>query len=220
MKKVLVFGTFDIFHKGHRSFLKQARKYGDFLCVVIARDRTVQAVKKKNARNNELSRLAVVKESGMADKAILGNIMNKYAIIKKYKPDVICLGYDQEFFIDKLAKKLESFNLTKTKIIRLKSHKPEIYKSSKLMENKKGFMGLLVILAVVIVTAIAYGGYFFWQNAVVGNLKNTTEKAAKSAGVEVNTQNTSAQGQVDAVREMVGKIQDKKNAEIENELKK
>ena len=40
-KKVMVFGTFDIFHKGHENFLKQAKKLGDCLTVVVARDETV-----------------------------------------------------------------------------------------------------------------------------------------------------------------------------------
>jgi FAD synthetase len=134
MKKttVMVFGTFDIFHKGHESFLKQAKKLGDHLIVVIARDKTVEKVKKQRTVNNEQERLRIIKNSGLADEIIPGNIKNKYAVIQKYKPDVIALGYDQKFFIDKLEEKLKDFKLSKTKIVRLKPHKPEIYKSSKL----------------------------------------------------------------------------------------
>jgi len=35
----------------------------------------------------------------LADRVVLGNLKNKYAIIKKFKPDIICLGYDQKYFI-------------------------------------------------------------------------------------------------------------------------
>lgn len=132
MKKILVFGTFDIFHKGHKSFLKQARKFGDFLCVVVARDATVKKVKKNLARNDEKKRLEAVKKSQLADKVVLGNTRNKYLVIKKYRPDIICLGYDQNAFVEDLAGKLKKFGLLKTKIVRLKSYRPEIYKSSKL----------------------------------------------------------------------------------------
>jgi len=55
--KIMLFGTFDIFHEGHRDFLRQAREYGDYLIVVIARDETVKNVKGKLPRNNESVRL-------------------------------------------------------------------------------------------------------------------------------------------------------------------
>jgi FAD synthetase len=133
MKKVLTFGTFDIFHKGHESYLKQARNFGDFLIVVIARDKTVQKIKKKLPKNKENARLHKVIESGLADKAVLGNFGDKYAIIRKYRPDVICLGYDQKVFIDQLPKKLVASGLKNVTIKRLKAYKPHIYKSSKLI---------------------------------------------------------------------------------------
>ena len=132
MKKILAFGTFDIFHEGHKSFLKQTRKFGDYLIVVIARDKTVENIKKRLSQNNENSRLEIVRRSNLADEVILGNLENKYEVIKKYKPDVICLGYDQGTFTENLREKLKEFNLLNTKIIRLKSFHPEKYKSSKL----------------------------------------------------------------------------------------
>lgn len=36
--RVMVFGVFDGLHPGHRAFLRQARKKGDKLIVVVARD--------------------------------------------------------------------------------------------------------------------------------------------------------------------------------------
>jgi len=132
MKKVMVFGTFDIFHLGHISFLKQAQKYGDYLSVVIARDKTVLSVKGKFPKNKEESRVEKVLESGLADEVVLGNENNKYKIIKKFSPNIICLGYDQKFFIKNLRIKLNEFGLKSTKVMKMKSFKPEIYKSSKL----------------------------------------------------------------------------------------
>ncbi len=132
-KKVMVFGTFDIFHPGHKNFLKQAKSFGDFLIVVIARDETVLKVKKRKSLNNEKERLFAIKNSGLADEVALGGLKNKYAIIEKYKPEVICLGYDQKFFIDELKDKLMEMGLDGIKIRRLKSYHPEIYKSSKLI---------------------------------------------------------------------------------------
>ena len=135
MKKVLVFGTFDIFHEGHRYFLSQAKKQGDFLRVVVARDKTVAQVKNKKSLNSEQQRLEKIKNSGLADEAVLGNLEDKYAVVKDYAPDVICLGYDQEFFIENLEKKLQEFGLEKTKIIRLDSHRHDVFKSSLLAKK-------------------------------------------------------------------------------------
>ncbi len=130
MKKIMVFGTFDIFHLGHQSFLQQAKKYGDYLIAVVARDMTVKQVKNKKPKNNEQERLNEIQRSGLVNEVILGSLKDKYKAIKKYRPDVICLGYDQKFFVEKLTEELEYLGLNKTKIVRLESFKPEKYKSS------------------------------------------------------------------------------------------
>lgn len=134
-KKVMVFGTFDILHPGHLNFFKQANKYGDSLIVVVARDKTVKEVKNRKPLNDEKSRLKKIKETGLAKEVILGGLGDKYKVIKNFKPDVVCLGYDQKVFIEELKNKLKSFNL-KTKIARLKPFKPKIYKSS-IIKNYK-----------------------------------------------------------------------------------
>lgn len=135
MKTVMAFGTFDIFHKGHGYFLRQAKKHGDYLVVVVARNATVEENKKEAPVNDEYERVENVRKSGLADRVILGSTGDKYALIAEYKPDVVCLGYDQKFFVEKLEEKLKEFGLEKTEIVRLKSYKPEIYKSSILKEN-------------------------------------------------------------------------------------
>lgn len=128
MKKVLAFGTFDILHPGHTHMLKAAKKLGGHLTVIIARDATVCSVKKKKAVFAEKIRLKNLTKLNIADKVRLGCLGNKYKVITDEKPDIIALGYDQKFFVDDLKKVVGK----KVKIVRLKSHKPNIYKSSKL----------------------------------------------------------------------------------------
>lgn len=137
MKRVMVFGTFDIFHKGHQSFLKQARKHGEYIIAVVARDKTVETVKKQRTENSEQERKNILGKSKLVDMVILGSLKDKYSVIKKYKPAAICLGYDQKFFIGDLRKKLKEFELNEIKIVRLKSYHPRKYKSS-LLKNKNG----------------------------------------------------------------------------------
>ena len=127
MKKVMVFGSFDILHPGHLDFFKQAKRYGDYLVVVVARDLTIKKLKGKLPSFNEKRRLAKIEVTGIADKVIPGKLKDYYKVIKEQKPAIICLGYDQKYFVADLKKKFQDL-----KIVRLKSYKPEIYKSSKI----------------------------------------------------------------------------------------
>jgi FAD synthetase len=132
--KVLVFGTFDIFHPGHEFFLKEAKKKGDILEVVVARDRTVERVKGRLPQNNENARLEKILSLECVDNAILGNLNDPYEILSELKPNMIVLGYDQFSFTRDLSKELKKRGLN-SEILRLdKSFHPEIYKSSKLRE--------------------------------------------------------------------------------------
>lgn len=130
MKKILVFGTFDGLHEGHKDFFRQAKEHGEYLVVVVGRDSTVLSVKKKLPKQNENKRLEAVQKAPYVDYARLGNEgVSKYEVIKEVKPDIICLGYDQTFFVGKLEDKIKEFGLS-TKTVRLAPYKPEIYKSS------------------------------------------------------------------------------------------
>lgn len=133
-KTAIIFGTFDIVHLGHLNLLKQAKEKCDYLVAVIARDKTVLQVKGKLPRNKEAKRLKQVQRQNITDLVVLGNLRDKYAAIKKYKPDIIFLGYDQKAFTENLELKLKNLKI-KSKIIRLKSFKPGIYKTSKMYEN-------------------------------------------------------------------------------------
>lgn len=124
----MAFGTFDNVHLGHIFFLKKAKKLGDYLIVVIARDKTVAIVKKKSSRHSENDRLKSINDLGIADSVVLGSLTNKFELLLAENPDVLALGYDQSFFTQQLKKILPNT----TSIVRIDSFKPEIYKSSKL----------------------------------------------------------------------------------------
>ena len=38
MKKVITYGTFDLFHLGHLKILERAKSYGDYLIVAVSSD--------------------------------------------------------------------------------------------------------------------------------------------------------------------------------------
>lgn len=128
MSRVIVFGTFDIIHPGHTHMLKEAKEYGDYLVVIVARDSTVCTVKGRASLNNEATRLENVKALGIADKVRLGCIGDKYQVIAEEKPDVVALGYDQREFVDNLEKVVG----VHVRIVRLAPFMPAVHKSSKL----------------------------------------------------------------------------------------
>lgn len=129
MKKVMVFGTFDGVHPGHENFFKQAKAYGDYLIAVVARDKTVKKVKNRAPQYSEVERKKMVASNPDVNLALLGKYRKKYEIIDEHRPDVICLGYDQSFFVDNIESEIKKLGLN-CKIVRLKAYRPDIYKSS------------------------------------------------------------------------------------------
>ncbi len=129
----MVFGTFDILHKGHLNFFKQARllSQNPFLIVSVARDVNVEKIKKHKPKNNESNRLKSVASLKQVNRAVLGGINNYLKHIIKEKPEIIALGYDQIAYTNSLKKSLTKLGLN-VKIVRLKAFKSNIYKSSKL----------------------------------------------------------------------------------------
>ncbi len=143
MKKkiVLAFGTFDILHIGHIHYLEKAKKYGDVLGAVIARDSSIRMFKNREPVFNEIDRLSIIKSLKVVDFAVLGNDIksdnDKYKIIKKFKPDVIVFGYDQKVNLNDLKGWLK-FNKLNTKIVKIKSgYIPSKYKSSIIRKTLK-----------------------------------------------------------------------------------
>lgn len=136
MKKVLVFGTYDGIHKGHLYFLNQAKEYGEYLVVVVARDETVKKIKAKAPLKNEIKRIKELQEYKIINEIRLGDKNNPYKVLKEIKPDVICLGYDQKSFTKNLSNEIKKLKL-KTRIFRIKSYKPAKFHSSIIASEKK-----------------------------------------------------------------------------------
>jgi FAD synthetase len=94
MVKVMATGTFDLLHMGHIYYLKEAKKLGDTLAVVVATDATVRKLKHDPITPQEI-RVSLIKELKMVDEAYLGHEDDMYSIVEEIKPDIIALGFDQ-----------------------------------------------------------------------------------------------------------------------------
>jgi FAD synthetase len=130
MTTVICFGTFDHLHQGHLNYFSQAKSLGDYLIVVVARDKNTD----KETTHNEEERLNEVKKQKIVDEAILGDLEDKYKVIKEKEPDILCLGYDQEVDETKLKEDLAKLNLH-PEIKRMKAYQEDKYKSSLIRNN-------------------------------------------------------------------------------------
>jgi len=126
----MVFGAFDGLHPGHLSFFRQAKKYGNFLIVSVGTDKNVKKIKGQKPLFSELERLGLVRDLSIVDQAVLGVEEDFYNEIKKYAPDVVCLGYDQWASEAEVKRELLRVGLGKTRIIRLKPYKKNKAKST------------------------------------------------------------------------------------------
>ena len=121
MVKVMATGTFDLLHMGHIYFLKEAKKLGDTLCVVVATDATVRKLKHEPVNPEEI-RLNLIQELTVVDEAYLGHENDMYAIVDEVRPDIIALGYDQIHDENKIKDELKKRKLS-AKIVRLSEYK-------------------------------------------------------------------------------------------------
>jgi len=117
MVKVMATGTFDILHMGHIYFLKEAKKLGDKLSVIVACDSTVRKLKHEPVTPEKM-RLEIIKELRIVDEAFLGHKNDMYEIVKEIKPDIIALGYDQIYNSENIRNDLKKRNLS-VKVVRL-----------------------------------------------------------------------------------------------------
>lgn len=129
MKTVLVFGTFDGLHPGHEYLFREARKLGDRLIALVARDATVERVKSRRPDRNEETRRREVEHQLDVDEAVFGHPSDFMAFFDTIRPDVICLGYDQEFNVDLLSATIRKRGLA-VSVVRLHPFHPDRYKSS------------------------------------------------------------------------------------------
>lgn len=130
MKKLaMCFGTFDGLHQGHEDYFRQAKDLADELFVVVARDATVVDIKGDLPSMNELERLEAVQNHPLVDEARLGYPGDKYQIIEEIRPDILCLGYDQEAFTENLDAEQARRGLSAV-IYRCQPYQPDVMKSS------------------------------------------------------------------------------------------
>ena len=105
LPRPLVFtnGVFDILHRGHASYLAQARALGASLVVGVNSDASVRMLGKGDDRpiNSEADRQALLAALESVDIVALFTEQTPVSLIEKIRPDIYVKGGDYE--IDTLA---------------------------------------------------------------------------------------------------------------------
>jgi len=115
--RVMASGVFDILHPGHVFFLEEAKKLGDELVVVVARDSTARKLKHQPIMNEEI-RAKMVYALKPVDKVVLGHEDDMFKTVEEIKPDIIALGYDQVFDENNIIKECKKRGMD-VKVVRL-----------------------------------------------------------------------------------------------------
>lgn len=137
--KILVAGTFDLFHKGHEFFITSALHFAqknDEFHVIIATDKNVYTLKKKFPYTSEEIRKKTVytflrqssfcKQNNIKIFVHIGDNTDFLKLPQYINPDIICFGYDQT-----IPKNLKT-TLPHCIYYTIDSYFPEKYKTSKI----------------------------------------------------------------------------------------
>ncbi len=95
MKKIIIYGSFDLFHEGHYRILERAKALGDYLIVGVTTEHFDRQRGKLNLVDSIMTRIDNVKKTGFADEIIVEDHEGqKIEDIQKYGIDSIVFGSD------------------------------------------------------------------------------------------------------------------------------
>lgn len=103
MKKVITYGTYDLFHYGHQRLLERAKALGDYLIVGVTADDFDKARGKINVQQSLIERMDAVRSTSLADEIIVEEYEGqKIDDILRFGVDIFAIGSDWQGKFDYL----------------------------------------------------------------------------------------------------------------------
>ncbi|CNH13217.1 adenylyltransferase/cytidyltransferase family protein [Yersinia pekkanenii] len=95
MKKIITFGTFDVFHVGHINILERAASYGDKLIVGVSSDELNLSKKKRYPIYSQNDRVKIISSLRFVDEVFIEESLDlKLEYIKQYDAKILVMGDD------------------------------------------------------------------------------------------------------------------------------
>ena len=128
MKKVITYGTFDLFHVGHLNIIKRAKALGDYLIVAVSSD-AFNAQKGKKAYHSDHDRKLILEAIRYVDEVIFEESWDqKIKDVQEHDVDVFGMGDDWEGKFDFLKDYCEVVYLPRTDGISTTKIKDDLHK--------------------------------------------------------------------------------------------
>lgn len=103
-KRVITFGTFDVFHVGHLNILERCASLGDTLIVGVSSDELNYSKKQRYPIYDQESRLKITQSLRFVDEVFIENSLEKKReYISFYKADILAMGDDWQGKFDEFS---------------------------------------------------------------------------------------------------------------------
>ncbi len=94
-KRVITFGTFDVFHIGHVNILERAKKEGDYLIVGLSSDELNFSKKQRYPVYPQAQRMKIIESLRFVDEVFIEESLDlKAQYIQQFSADVLVMGDD------------------------------------------------------------------------------------------------------------------------------
>ncbi|HHV2697797.1 adenylyltransferase/cytidyltransferase family protein [Escherichia coli] len=115
MRRVITFGTFDVFHIGHVNILKRAKEFGDLLIVGVSSDSLNFSKKQRYPIYSQEERIEIISSLKFVDHVFTEESLDlKLEYIRKYEANLLVMGDDWKGRFDWVKDECEVIYLPRT----------------------------------------------------------------------------------------------------------
>lgn len=114
-RRVITFGTFDVFHIGHINILERAKQEGDYLIVGVSSDELNFSKKKRYPIYSQAQRMKILESLRFVDEVFVEESLElKAQYIQDHKADVLVMGDDWKGKFDEMKQYCDVIYLART----------------------------------------------------------------------------------------------------------